>query len=319
MPQLTQIPDEDVLNEINNPSGKNSGTLNNLFILVISLIAFAGAGLIKFSPKELAILIVVLFVHEAGHFLAMKLFKYSDVKMFFLPFIGAAVSGKEQTPNSSKKALVSIAGPLPGLIIGLILVIAYAITKDKLYLDASWMFIWINGFNLLPIYPLDGGRYFDSIIFSRNYVIDVIFKVVTSLLLIGIAVSLEAWILLVMPVVVLLSLRNSYFTSKAARDIRKDLSKDDIASLTLNTEIIRQIRQSLNYNTSVGRKTLKDLSLLVEQTWERIYSIPPLLSKRFSSFWFISFRSVLLVFQVLPFFLWTLSLGLSPVQSSVQI
>ncbi len=248
---------------------------NNLFILVISLIVFAGAGLIKFSPKDLLIIIVVLFVHETGHFLAMKLFKYSDVKMFFLPFIGAAVSGKEQTPYSSKKALVSMAGPLPGLIIGLILVIAYGVTKDKLYLDASWMFIFINAFNLLPLYPMDGGRYFDSILFSRNHIIDVIFKVVTSLLLIGIAVSLQAWILIVIPVGVLLSLRYSYFTAKAARAVRKDLSKDDIASLTLNTEIIRQIRQSLNYNTSAGRKTLKNLSLLVEQTWERIFSIPP--------------------------------------------
>ena len=137
---------------------------NNLFILVISLIIFAGAGLIKFSPKDLLIIIVVLFVHETGHFLAMKLFKYSDVKMFFLPFIGACF-WKRTNSVFFKKGISFNGNKL--------------VTKDKLYLDASWMFIFINAFNLLPLYPMDGGRYFDSILFSRNHIIDMIFKVVT--------------------------------------------------------------------------------------------------------------------------------------------
>jgi len=50
----------------------------------------------------------------------MKLFGYRDVQMFFIPMLGAAVSGVESNPSSVRKAIVSLLGPLPGIIIGII-------------------------------------------------------------------------------------------------------------------------------------------------------------------------------------------------------
>jgi len=57
--------------------------------------------------------------------------------------------------------------------------IFYAATHERQYYDIASMFIFINAFNLLPLYPLDGGSFFDSLIFSRNYVVEVIFKIST--------------------------------------------------------------------------------------------------------------------------------------------
>lgn len=271
---LPDYSNTDVLLQITQP-GKKSDILNKIAILVVSLGIFAGTGLFQLTLKELIIVIVVLFIHETGHLTAMKLFKYSDVKMFFLPLIGAAVAGREQTPYSSKKALVSIAGPLPGLFIGLFFVALYAAMNERIYYDIAAMFIFINTMNLLPLYPLDGGRFFDSILFSRNYSLEVIFKVVTSLLFIGLALLLRAWVLILIPVFVLLSLKTSYYVYKAAKGIKTELSDATIETLKLDEKIVGRIRSRLDEKALSGKRNLKNLATVVDTTWQRLFNIPP--------------------------------------------
>ena len=264
-----------MLLQITNPTKKKNDVLKKIAILVVSLGIFAGAGLFQFTLKELVIVIVVLFIHEAGHLIAMKLFKYSDVKMFFLPLIGAAVTGREPTPYSSKKALVSIAGPLPGLFIGLFFALLYAGMKERTYYDIALMFIFINAFNLLPLYPLDGGAFFDLILFSRNYAVEVIFKVVTSILFIILAISLKTWVLILIPLFILLSLKSSYYVYKAAKGLKPGLANESIETLKLDEEIVGRIRSRLDEKAFLGKKNLKNLAMLVDATWQRVFNIPP--------------------------------------------
>ena len=265
----------DVLMQITNPAKNKIDILKKVAILIVSLAIFAGTGLFQFTLKELTIIIVVLFIHEAGHLTAMKLFKYSDVKMFFLPFIGAAVAGREPTPYSSKKALVSIAGPLPGLFIGLFFVVLHSGMKERIYYDIASMFIFINAFNLLPLYPLDGGRFFDLILFSRNYAVEVIFKVVTSLLFVILAISLQTWVLILIPLFILLSLRTSYYVYKATKGLKAELSDASIETLSLDEKIVGGIRSRLDEKALSGKRTLKNLASLVDMTWQRLFNIPP--------------------------------------------
>lgn len=271
---LPDYSDNDVLLQITKP-GKKSDILKKIAILIVSLGIFAGTGLFQLTLKELIIVIVVLFVHEAGHFAAMKLFKYSDVKMFFLPLIGAAVAGREPTPYSSKKALVSIAGPLPGLFIGLFFAVLHAGMKERIYYDIAATFIFINTLNLLPLYPLDGGRFFDSILFSRNYAVEVIFKVVTSLLFIMLALSLHAWVLILIPIFVLLSLKTSYYMYKASKAIKTEFSDTPIETFKLDEKIVGRIRSRLDEKALSGKRTLKNLAAVVDATWQRLFNIPP--------------------------------------------
>lgn len=58
--------------------------------LVLSLIAFVLAGRGQQAPLELAIVAGVIFFHELGHWLGMKIFGYRDLKIFFIPFFGGA-------------------------------------------------------------------------------------------------------------------------------------------------------------------------------------------------------------------------------------
>jgi tetratricopeptide (TPR) repeat protein len=144
------------------------------------------------------------------------------------------------------------------------------------------MFIFLNAFNLLPLYPLDGGSFFDSLIFSRNYVVEVIFKIITSLLLIAIVISLQAWALIFIPLLILLSLKSSYYAYKSAKGLKSELALENVETLKLTEELVGKIRARLDEKAFAGKKTLKNLAALVDATWQRIFIIPPRLFKTLS-------------------------------------
>ena len=73
-------------------NGKSSW-LSAIVLLGISAAVFLGLGQARWSWKTTWILLPVLLFHEAGHYLAMKIFGYRNLKMFFIPLFGAAVTG----------------------------------------------------------------------------------------------------------------------------------------------------------------------------------------------------------------------------------
>jgi hypothetical protein len=77
-------------------------------LFVVSVFLFARLGMFRNSVFGFSILIIVIFIHELGHFIGMKIFKFKDVQMLFIPFLGAVVSEKTINPSSWKKAIVSI-------------------------------------------------------------------------------------------------------------------------------------------------------------------------------------------------------------------
>ena len=83
------------------PKSKSSWT-----VLLVTLVMFYFAGIISSDPVDIMILMAVVLFHEIGHFITMKILKYDDVKMFFIPFFGAAVSGKPKKESAFKSCLV---------------------------------------------------------------------------------------------------------------------------------------------------------------------------------------------------------------------
>ncbi len=116
----------------------------------------------------------VVAVHEAGHWLAMKLAGFRDVQVFFVPGMGAATSGEKHDANPLTHLLVYLAGPLPGLVLSMA---AYAwIAFGSPDVSSTWFQVLavgamasfaINFLNLLPVLPLDGGRIIDLFIVAR--------------------------------------------------------------------------------------------------------------------------------------------------------
>ncbi len=165
-------------------AAKGSGLLT----LVLTIGLFAALGLIGSSPAAIAVLVAVLLLHELGHFAGMKAFGYRDVKMFFIPFFGAAVSGRETSPSASRQAIVSLLGPAPGILLGIAAAVAFARTRSPLLASFASTSLALNTFNLLPFQPLDGGRVFEAALFSRHPWAEAIFR-----LLGAVALGALAW------------------------------------------------------------------------------------------------------------------------------
>ena len=145
---------------------KKSGSLA---LLIITVMVFFSAQIISTSWQDLLILVGVLFFHELGHMTAMKLLKYTDLKMFFIPFFGAAVSGKNSNPTALKSCIVSLMGPLPGVVLSVGLYFLFMLTKNYYLFKTAQVMMLLNVFNLLPIMPLDGGRFVDVLFVNRKY------------------------------------------------------------------------------------------------------------------------------------------------------
>lgn len=158
----------DLLPELKVISSSES-KFSSLTLLIVTIIIFFSSQIISVKWQEILILICVLLFHELGHLAAMKLLKYNDVKMFFIPFIGAAVSGKNRNDTAVKSCIVSLMGPLPGIILGVLLYILFILTKNYYVFKTAQVMLLLNAFNFLPIMPLDGGRYIDVLFVNRKF------------------------------------------------------------------------------------------------------------------------------------------------------
>jgi Zn-dependent protease len=187
------------------------------FILFVSLVYFVFGG----SLLYVLVLAGILFIHELGHLLAMKFFKYKDTGIFFIPLISAAASGTSKNVTQKQRLRILLAGPLPGIIIGLILYYYGLKLNDDFLNNTGQMFLFINAFNLLPILPLDGGNIVKTVYIDSNELGNTIFTILSIIILSYIFLTSRSYILLIVPILLALQL-NKRFLVKKVRDILKE-------------------------------------------------------------------------------------------------
>ena len=102
--------------------------------------------------------VLLIFVHEMGHAVALKRLGIPSGAPVFIPFVGAVIAMKGMPRNAYLEAVVGIGGPALGTAgAALCLLVARATGEHFWYALASTGFL-INLFNMIPISPLDGGR-----------------------------------------------------------------------------------------------------------------------------------------------------------------
>ena len=172
-----------MLVEINQLQNKKGGWGSAILILLVSLLLFAGAGSRQWSWQYVVMLVPILLVHELGHYLAMRAFNYRNLRMFFIPFFGAAVSGRHYNVPGWKKVVVSLMGPVPGIVLGAIVGGAGLVLHQPWLVKLALVALILNGINLLPVLPLDGGWIFHTLLFSRHPLLDAGFRVLAAIAL----------------------------------------------------------------------------------------------------------------------------------------
>jgi Zn-dependent protease len=245
-------------------------------LLGVSLLVFAATGFFNNEPARLALLIGVLLFHELGHFAGMRLFNYQDVRMFFIPLFGAAVAGRNRSVEGYKEAIVILLGPLPGILLGTILGVAAVVYENELPYSAATLLLVINGFNLLPFLPLDGGRLLHLVLFSRQAWLEAVFRVITGSLLALCGWWLSAWLLMLLGIWIVLATGFTYRVSRIAQMLRGPLRTGGKMDLSAHiprdqaVPLIDLVRQQFPQMT-----TAQPLANTVRQVWERIHLRPP--------------------------------------------
>ena len=114
-----------------------------------------------------ALLIAILVFHEYGHLRAMRSFGIKTKGMYLIPFVGGVAVGEKAT-TYWQEIYISMQGPVFGLYMTLLAWGAYYLTSWPLLGALASFSALINVFNLLPIYPLDGGHVIKAIAMSMS-------------------------------------------------------------------------------------------------------------------------------------------------------
>jgi len=119
-----------------------------------------------FSNQIEAYLVVMFFsiIHEIGHIITGIILKMKPQKLEIMPF-GLCVSFYTNYDDKNfniKEIFVALGGPITSLILALL-----SSMKESVYSNLLILF-----FNLIPLYPLDGGRILKGILHMKMGIIE---------------------------------------------------------------------------------------------------------------------------------------------------
>lgn len=142
-------------------------------------------------------LVLSIYIHEMGHVAALRRFGFRATAPMFIPGLGAVIRLQQQTVNEREDARIGLAGPIWGLGAAVAAAILWVITDQPIFGAIARVGAWINLFNLLPLFPLDGGRGFRALSRTQSWI------AVAALVLMWLITSEGLLILLIVLAVVL--------------------------------------------------------------------------------------------------------------------
>ena len=104
--------------------------------------------------------LVAMYVHEMGHVAALRRYGIPASAPMFIPGIGAFVRMDRHPATKGEDARIGLAGPEWGFAAALAAYAAYWFTGEGVLAAIGHSAAFLNLFNLLPIWQLDGGRAF---------------------------------------------------------------------------------------------------------------------------------------------------------------
>lgn len=135
-------------------SGKLGKVLLTGGTMLLSIVSYAWVFGWKYSVG----FVLLIFVHEMGHYIAARQRGLDVGAPTFIPFVGAWIELKELPHDVETEAYIGFAGPFVGTLGALACYYFSRQTNSMLLLALANAGFFLNLFNLIPVSPFDGGR-----------------------------------------------------------------------------------------------------------------------------------------------------------------
>lgn len=174
------------------PARAGDATKNAFITGVLTFASFYAL----FGLSAAAMLIVLILIHEVGHVVAMKWAGIPVKGIYFVPFFGGVAMGEDRYRSEAERGLVALMGPAFSLITTALFVGLALQGNDQIMRELALMSAALNGFNLLPLMPLDGGHVTQALLSRFPPSVTRIFNIVGLIAGGLIAFAIDSYILL---------------------------------------------------------------------------------------------------------------------------
>jgi len=115
-------------------------------------------------------IVLSIYIHEMGHVQALQRYGIKATAPMFIPGIGAVIRLKQYPTDAREDARVGLAGPLWGLVAALAVYAIYRVTNVAVWGAIAHFGAWVNLFNLVPVWQLDGARGFRALTRRQRWI-----------------------------------------------------------------------------------------------------------------------------------------------------
>lgn len=160
-------------------------------LLFVTLFTGGDATATTIILKVLAFFLSIL-IHELGHALMAR--RYGAPVRIDLHGIGGRASYILPNPTKKKTIIITAAGPVLQLVVGLVaLYILAPLSQGTLAAAFIAPFVWISlilaVFNLIPVYPMDGGQIlYEALPYNKRHIA---FRVGIVISVLGVLIGLS--------------------------------------------------------------------------------------------------------------------------------
>jgi len=112
-----------------------------------------------------------IYIHEMGHVAMLRRLGIQAGAPMFIPGVGAFVMLKEHVSDPIADARIGLAGPVWGLGAAVASWLTYLATGAPIWLAITELTGFLNLFNLIPIWQLDGSRGFHALSRQERWIV----------------------------------------------------------------------------------------------------------------------------------------------------
>jgi len=138
---------------------------------LLSLLASFGVYWTLWGWRYALGFLVAMYIHEMGHVAALRRFGIPASAPMFVPGLGAFVRMNQHPATKGEDARIGLAGPEWGFGAALAAYLAYEATGNAIWAAIGHSAAYLNLFNLLPVWQLDGGRGFAALDRSQRAIV----------------------------------------------------------------------------------------------------------------------------------------------------